>query len=374
MHMMLARCTWTLLALLLLISTAWGGQVPGPETAPLRPQEQADLVRQVDAHLCSPWRRDVAWGAWYAAENGLASLAPLVAQRLDDAWLPGSPLADARNALQDAAIRLGAVPSRTTLLRMAASSWSACVVLLCRHGRAHPHSMLAVYDALDGYRTAQRALGNAMAAWRMPGFAERVLAGLRLKRVLLITDRDEPARFRRPWGSVSGGWRSPSADARFPPTVWYSVGRRGPHRLADGAVPMRYGRLVWGPAGISGASADDPVGLPPPPSHVDWLRTLVPHAPPPPLRTVAHTSIRYTGRQPYRRAVRREIEEVHRRAFGWADALRAEGLIDDRVHRTFWPRVDVSIRDMRDDKRRALPSVRIPVPTPRHARGRTAMR
>lgn len=150
-----------------------------------------------------------AWAGWLVAERRLSGLKEIVANRLVRTATGAGPREHAYftdQALLDALVRTGGTAPGGMLHRLAPAHTEAVTVLLCRR-KAYDPAHLAVFRMVSrgiDYE-AYVALGNAMAAWRVPAFTTRILGNIELARRVRIWDEDPPyPPFRGPGDSVPG--------------------------------------------------------------------------------------------------------------------------------------------------------------------------
>lgn len=177
------------------------------------PSRAAGEVRRrpepVDAalrRLSSPDAAEQAWGAYLAAQDRVVEALPLVLSRLrEQAALPEERRSFLLGAaLLDAIVRLDLDVDVDDLLPHAHGRLLPAVVAhLARRPERRGAGCLRLFESLPAGEREWRALGNALASVRTPGFVSSLLRDLELRLVVRVWTR-LPPNVRTPQGSVPG--------------------------------------------------------------------------------------------------------------------------------------------------------------------------
>lgn len=240
----------TCAALLWLAAARAAGQASADEDAP---HALHTVVRLGDAGaeagrlLRSGDTRERAWGAYLAGLHGLNDEAPRLVEMLADPALAGGGWQEARalQAALDALIRLDAEVPAETLLPLRQSSPDEVFILLAREPRQNRQALLSLF-ADEAPDPRWLAAGNLLAETRAPGFAARLLAGLKIEARVYVYDSEGDHGYNGGGGCGSGGggrvFRSPDG---YPPVFYYfltTANARGAVVAAPGRRTVYYGR------------------------------------------------------------------------------------------------------------------------------------
>lgn len=328
-----------------------------PPVAP--PEEEVEHALR---HLDGTSPREVAWGAFYAAEQRLEAAAPRIVERLraeapdDVARLPlRIALVDALVVLDPAIDPAIVLPHATGLLE------HGVVTFLARHPERYGGACLALFRRADPSRTAWVALGNALAAARTPGFAPELLRDLEVTLTVRVVAKGQ-RRVHPPVGSVVGcgygelpeGWPPPRLHRLFAATESRAddgVCFPGRHPI----VSVRCGRddrQVWTCSSVEAAPAS------PDAIRLAWLEAwgCVPR----PVEAASLLEVVWTSRGDFVRRVVAARDERSRALRAIVAAVRRvappTGPWDRRGEGPPGPRVRVVYEDLRD------PSPGVPLP------------
>jgi hypothetical protein len=330
----------------------------------LRAQAQASAWSQtlVDAtadarrQLRSADPREVAWGAFRAAEYRLAAVIPDLR-----AVLQAPPSGDSVErsamiaALLDAAMELDARLPAAELT----AYWDRWPV--------HTSALLARADdpapvLLDLLRTASGfrwyALANLLAETKTPGFAKQLFASLTVRVSIAVSEQGNTGR-------VSGGVLGASVGdgvginlPGYPPIAIYRF-ESGPRRLervlSTGPRVLYYSRTVSyafqfgvSDSSVSGPDDDD---------RVAYLRTLLPGGAENPIRAQQFEHVAWRGVDDLMMRVSAIRESVNRRYQQLVTWLVEARQLTQADAQALSPRIEISVVDLRDDRSQPLPSI-----------------
>ncbi len=390
-------CVYTAPLLALVVLVGWTPAVAAPrEDAARAPVATVSppTVDEVTRLLRSERPQSIAWGAYKAGEAGMRQVGPWVLERLGSCTraLLGRAARQVRANLLDAAIQLGLMPSADVLVRLARGHAEAVATLVAGAPDAPPATLLAVFDVFDagGFEIEPwLALGNGLRARHAPGFSARLLRRYALHRRVQVWSKKGPyGRWRGASGSVVGcGW-VPVLPG-YPPLPRYRLDcERRPHYelLADGACPVyvtrwevRRGRVWFCSVSPRHTRKQD--------CRREWLAQLASGTPgvadarSVPIDTSSVPAyegvidLRYTGRQPWNRALRRAAGRLGASYGDLLTRLVDRGCVTKSEVRNLRPVIEFEVVDKRGDKRHALPPVPVliiegpwspPKRTPRH--------
>lgn len=190
---------------------------------------------------------DRAWGAYLVGLHGLKEHAPLLVSLLEDESLRGGGRQETfvRQAALDALIRLDAEVPAESLLPLYQSEPDEVLILLARSPEKNQRALLTLFTE-DATNTRWLAAGNLLAETRAPGFAARVLGGLKIEASVYVFDREgehDTSGTGRNGGGGCGG--SYSSGSEFPPVGYYLLvdyARRGATVLTSGPRVVYYAR------------------------------------------------------------------------------------------------------------------------------------
>lgn len=308
--------------------------------------------------LQSGENRERAWGAYLLGLHGLRAEAPRLVELLADPALAGGDWEAAlvRQAALDALIRLDAKVPAERLLPLYTSSPDEVIILLAREPQQNQQALLSLFD--DASPTGRwLAVGNLLAETRAPGFAARLMAGLKIEARVYVYDREGDRGYGGDCGGGSGVGQFFKPLDEYPPVFYYSLTKadaRGAVVVAPGRHTVCYARSLapgggrgWN--GACGPSRDK--------YRVEYVAGL--------LRT-AEENLKLQAR-PVREVVCKE-ERQCRRALaavrdeivgGHAEAVRRlleDGLIDAAEAADLKPDITLSLDDSRERRVYPLPS------------------
>lgn len=344
--------------------------------------EEPEAVAEVRRLIAADTPAALAWAAFTAAERGatgagedlvLALLRVLegVGGAEQGPWV--------RAALLDALTRLRVrVPDDLVLALAEEGRDDLAVHLLDVQPTAAP-LLLRVYDAWDGPwdgpgedgSAAWLALGNHLAAGGADGFAARVLRRATLVRRVEV----RPSHERRastagppPQGTVPGcGLLRPPEG--FPPIaivrLWTEAGA-GRRLLATGPTGVWVSREVLRPGDDLGFSTSLVPHVARVPARWRWIAEWLPAEQAGSLLPLdGQQTLRWTGRQPFERALQPTVDAVHRQHADLLRAFVAAGRLTPMEARSLVPDLRMEVVDARYDTRHPLPPVpptRVPHP------------
>lgn len=196
--------------------------------------------------------RERAWGAYLIGLYGLKEQTPALVSILEDESLSGGGLEEAivRQAALDALIRLDAEVSADVLLRVYAYAPDEVLILLARSPRENQSALLKLFTE-ETSNVRWLAAGNLLAGTRAPGFAARLLAGLKIKASVYVFDTEGEHQMlgsgRNGGGGCGGGDMSHGGE--FPPVGYYDLedhAKRGAVVLAaNGPLAVYYTRGLY---------------------------------------------------------------------------------------------------------------------------------
>lgn len=345
-------------------------------------REQVEVVRRL-VHEGDD--RALAWGATWAREAGLTEVVPdLLAVLHREAVDADAVGYYGMLAVFDALVQLDARPNGEDLVPF----------LGRRHGRGHdhrapavilavrggdPHALLALFDALDredgSWEEGWLALGNALAARKVTGFARRTLE--RVEVVLQVTVRDPDDR--RGYGGGSRSLGLGCGDGRLPERVGYPdvyrydltrYARDGYALLAGGPTPIhverRRARRGFGTTSRSPQRRTE--------HRLDWIATLLDRdVEDLPLRRRHHATVTWGGAAEdpaaveaerarvriaqYRASIDAAREKIRAAHGALLEALVLEGVLSLEEARGLEARIRVDVVDRRSDTAEVLPAV-----------------
>lgn len=329
------------------VSTAVGQQA-APST------DRAAIATDADRLLRSADPKDVAWGAFTAGQFHVVSAVPLITSALTRP-LGGDRVAReaAELTLLDALIQLDAqVP--VTVLQPFIARWPVPTsVLLANSTGDRDAVLLPLVSSTDGF--FWQGIANLLLVTRPPGFAARLLTGLRLTLVVHVTN-DANLGF-----GVGGGFSSEhSLDAAFaagfPPLAdyRYAVARAGATVQSVGPRTIYYERRLDTRPTFSRFNYANPAG-PSNTDRVDYLNALIREGRA--LEERTQPTVVWRGAAALRRAVADHRERVESRYQIAIGSLVARGLLSEADSRSLVPEIIVRVEDHRDDKSQPLPAM-----------------
>lgn len=228
--------------LLLTNANARGQEARVEPPAPFSAAEAEPLLK-------SQGSRERAWGAYLAGAHGLKEHTPLLVGLLEgpNVAAGGWDETFVRQAALDALIRLDAEVPAETLLALRHSSPAEAVILLARDPRQNRQALLSVFgDATPA--AGWLAAGNLLAEMRAPGFAARLLAGLKIEAVVYVYDSEGDRAYGGSGGGHGYGCGVEPTPEGFPPASFYQLtttGMRGDVVVAPGRHTVYYRRTPW---------------------------------------------------------------------------------------------------------------------------------
>jgi hypothetical protein len=245
-----------LLCVTLLLLT--GAHARGQEAAAPDSRGRLDGLKAEAARLLeSRANIDRAWGAYLAGSHELKAEVPRLVEMLADPALGGVGWEESRvrQAALDALIRLGAEVPVETLLPLKQSSPDEVVILLARAPQQNRQALLSLFVE-EAPAAHWLAAGNLLAETRAPGFAARLLGGLKIEADVYVYDREGNYGYGgngcAGCGCGCGTFRSPD---EYPPVFYYSLttaGGRGSVVAAPGRHTVYYERSTSPPCGCGG--------------------------------------------------------------------------------------------------------------------------
>jgi hypothetical protein len=244
--------------LLLLTSAHAAGQAGAAEDAPHNPLPP--FVRLGDAGaearrlLQSGENRERAWGAYLAGLYDLKTEVPRLVELLADPALDAGGWEETRvrQASLDALIRLGAEVPAETLLPLKQSAPDEVIILLARAPHQNQQALLSLFvdESPDSHWLA---VGNLLAETRAPGFAARLMAGLKIAGEVYVYDYEGERGYGAGgcggFGCGCNTFRSPD---EYPPVFHHSlttVSDGGAVVVAPGRRMVYYVRSASPPCG-----------------------------------------------------------------------------------------------------------------------------
>lgn len=367
---MRVRPPFVVVASLLIGAPALEAKVEPPTVA--SDEEEAHALRHLDAD--DP--KEVAWGAYAAAEHRIQAAVPRRVARLratapdDDALFP------LRAALLDALVVLDPVVDPAVLRpRATGRLLHGVVTVLGRHPDRYGPACLDLFTSVGEDTTSWLALGNVRAAAPTPGFGAALLAGLEVR--LTVRVWTHPSDLTpEPSGTVCGcGCRR--IPAGWPPTVLHRLFRAdrddagnatvfaGPHPIRSERRESRDGQ-VWTCSSVERSDVD------PMTARVEWLGAC--GACPEPLAAPATLDVMWQSRRAYLRTVVGRRDAALNALRAAVARMRATHLLSPDEARAFEPRVRVVVEDRRASPWRPDVSLVPPIPPipPVRARRRSA--
>jgi hypothetical protein len=191
--------------------------------------------------------RERAWGAYLAGLHGLREQTPSLVSMLEDEKLNDAYWEDSfvRQAALDALIRLDAEVPAEVLAPLYASAPDEVLILLARDPGKNQYALLRLFDE-DVPDARWLALNNLLASQRTPGFAARLLGGLKIEASVYVFESEGDHRYADVGGSGGHGCGvGGRQDESLPPVNYYHLtaeARRGATVLAAGRRNVYYER------------------------------------------------------------------------------------------------------------------------------------
>jgi len=300
--------------------------------------------------------RERAWGAYFVGLHGLKEQTPsLVSILQDESLAAGGPVESVvRQAALDSLIRLDAEVPSDVLLPLYASSPNEVLILLARSPQENQGALLTLFT--DGEPPARWfAAGNLLAEMRAPGFAPRVLAGLKIRASVYVFDRENHDGFGTGGGCGGCGYGTDwSPDTELPPVGYYAldyVPSRGATVVARGRHVVYYTRVLYPTQDAGGGCGFDRDA-----ARVEYLAGLL-YMEEDSLGFTAYPHQEVTCEDPAgcRRALAGVRDEVARSYDVLLGRLLVDGLLDAAEASQLKPDITLDITDLRDKKTFPLP-------------------
>jgi hypothetical protein len=343
--------SWRLAVLMAAVMCALTSEVTAQ--SPFSQPTIADTQARVEAMS----RREVAWGAFLAAEYQYTSLAPQIAEAL--ARVDSAP-PDERWALTaillDALIQLRASLPPSAILPHVAAWPVQSVALLSRVPTGDEGPIVTLLsETTEGTRWF--SLANILLKRKPPGFAFRVLKGLRLTLTVAVTDATD-ARGIIPGGFGGGAVADGICQkpAAFPPVAMYSFSGEydGATVLTSGPITTYYWRELQTrfQFGCSLSSRSGPTSR----DLLTYLDAL--NAPDRSgLKDLNFEQIAWSNPAEYRMAVQRARQRILDRYVALKNDLREKDLLTESESAEVTLQMSVVIDDRRADRRVTLPPI-----------------
>ena len=304
--------------------------------------------------LASADAKDVAWGAFTACQYHVVSAVPLITSALSRP-LAGDRVAQeaAELVLLDALVQLDAKVPANVLQPLIARWPVPTSVLLANATGDRNEVLLPLVSSTDG--AFWNGVANLLLVTRPPGFAMRLLTGLRLTLVVHVTNK---ANVGFGGGAGSSGEHSLDAAlaAGFPPLADYRFTSARPGATVQSVGPrtVYYERRLQTQPTFSRFRYSNPEG-PSNTDRVDYLNALIGERRA--LEERTQPTVVWRGAAALRRTVaehRESVEQRYRTALG---SLVVRGLLSEADSRSLTPQIVVRVQDERDDKSQPLPTM-----------------
>jgi len=336
-----------------------GPDEPAPPPALQRLAElDAEQVQILRGMLASDDARTVAWGAYEAARRRVDALVPVLLTLAADGVSAGGARLDdhAQRSVRAALVDLDAKAPTQLLrqfLREGGGADDDAIVLAVRRGSNE--DLLMAWDTL-GQEYApwvgQLALGNRLARRGAKGFARRLLAALQVRLRVVVRDDDSRAHYRAPSAGVPGDGRF-LVPPGYPPTVLHQISDfafYGSVVLAEGIRPIYLSRVEWREREVGFGNV---VGRPGwQEAYREFLAMLLD------VRSVQDAGIlprdvtvtrRWRGAEDYVAWAAKRWDKTHRSYWALAKRLIRREVLTAAEAATLEPRVEVLVKDERDE-------------------------
>jgi hypothetical protein len=220
-----------------------------PDAAPPSPFPRVgDAASEAERLLKSQGNRERAWGAYLAGAYGMKEHASLLVGLLEDPNVAAGGWEEevVRQAALDALIRLDAEVPAEKLLPLYAASADEVIILLSRAPKRNERELLSLFnEEIQDARWA--AVGNLLTEARAPGFAARLLSGLKVEASVYVYDWEGERGYGSDGsggGGCGGAFHTPEG---FPPVGYYALstsGVRGSVVFAPGRKAVYYARTL----------------------------------------------------------------------------------------------------------------------------------
>jgi len=301
--------------------------------------------------LQSPDAKDLAWGAFTAAQYHVASAIPLLITALQrDLPAGADPYGAAELAILDALVQLGAeVPAET--LQRSVTRWRIpTLILLARATGNKDAVLLPRLNVTTGLEWD--AVANLLLATKPSGFAFRLLDGLQLQLRIYVADQPNAL------GSGMGGGTEGDCNVvypgpGFPPLADYDFTWAGPGAtiLSVGPETVYYVRRVRQPS-IVPCSDRGRVEKPRDWDRVKYVNALAGGQW---LRQETYVTIVWKKPDDFRPEVSRHRRAVADQYRNLVFLLVSAKQLTEGESRTLTPNITVTVEDGRKDKSAPLP-------------------
>ncbi|HVF44126.1 MAG TPA: hypothetical protein VM936_13975 [Pyrinomonadaceae bacterium] len=306
--------------------------------------------------LNSGENRERAWGAYLVGLHAMKEQTPSLVSILQDESLNGGGRVESavRQAALDSLIRLDAEAPSDVLLPLYAYSPNEVLILLARSPQENQAALLTLFT--DNEPPARWfAAGNLLAEMRAPGFAARVLAGLKITASVYVFDREEHDGIGVGGGCGGCGFGMDwSPDAELPPVGYYAldyVPSLGATVVARGRHVIYYTRVLYPAQGAGGGCGFDRDA-----ARVEYLAGLL---------YTEEDSLGFSA-YPYHEVTCEDLAGCGRALAGvrdevansygvLLDRLLGDGLLDAAEASQLKPDITLNITDLRDVKTFPLP-------------------
>ncbi len=339
--------------LLLTCGAARAGAQPPPTF-----REAAAAVNRL---LQSSDAKDVAWGAFTSSHYHVVSAVPLLTAALGrELGADGDAGRMAELAILDALVQLDAhVP--VDALRPFLERWPIPTLILLGSAIDDRDALLLErFKATSGFEW--RAIANLLLKSQPPGFAFRLLEGLRLSLTIYVTD-DPGSGFGSGQGSGAGYCGTYALMVPgFPPLAEYQFVLAGPGVtiLSRGPQTVYYARRMGGPGRIpppTGSTSATPSDA----DRVQYLNALVGRrGETATLRDRSSITIVWTNPQAFRQdiaAQRQRVEDLYQDVVSF---LVSSNRLTEDESRTLLPNITIAIEDRRSNNGESLPAIEEP--------------
>lgn len=347
-------------AALVCVASARASGQGGVGTDPAAPSfvRLGDAGAEAARLLNSGENRERAWGAYLVGLNALKGQTPSLVSILRDESLSGGGPSESvvRQAALDSLIQLDAEVPSDVLLPLYAHSPNEVLILLARSPQENRDALLALFTD-DESPARWFAAGNLLAEVRAPGFAARLLAGLKIRASVYVFDREAHGGFGT-GGGCGGGcgfgndW---TPDAELPPVGYYALDywpSQGATVVARGRHVVYYTRSLYPTRHAGGGCGFDRDT-----ARVEYLAGLLDAADEDSLGFTAYPHQEVVCEDPAgcRRALAAFRDEVTRSHAALLGRLLGEGLLDAAEASQLKPDITLDITDLRDQKTFPLP-------------------
>ena len=350
---------------LLLIGVGFHGSGLAAQAVIAGPASVQTTTDQVQRQLRSDDPAEIAWGAFLAAQNRLKSAVPLLQERL--ASRPANDFLPTELAILDALVQLDA----TLPAQAVRSSLDRCpvqaLILLANASSGRDEMLLSLLESTSGFRW--QAAANVLLMTKPPGFARRLLTGLRMRLVIDVDDQ-QGRGFGGSVGGVSDGANVAHLAPGFPPLADYQFAPAMPGAtiLTLGPHAVYYVRRIRGPGVYEPhVYADSPSSMNV--DRVQYLNTLATDkSDAGPLYEMTGPTVLWTNTEGLRRQVveqRRRVEDAYRLTIS---LLVTRGYLTADEARPLRPEIHVTLSDQRHNRSEPLPAIEgtaPPTPSPR---------